>query len=219
MRCTDKEGSYNPKPFQFRPLEMASIFKDILSALLFLHRANVVHRDVKPANILFAEDGRAMLTDMGLSSWWPSKVQSLTIHLDSLRSENRVVHNVSFAKRSCGHGTKGFSAPETALLDFENPNSKKCYGAPADIYSFGIMARCVVTGHTHPEVEDENGLFKLITMPKKHIHKWLNVLDHGAFRSRLRGDYQRVTCTTCWRMWCRSSSKADVPVRDQDPRR
>ena len=40
---------------------------DVGAGLDALHRAGLVHRDVKPANIMLAEDGRAALTDFGLA--------------------------------------------------------------------------------------------------------------------------------------------------------
>jgi serine/threonine protein kinase len=40
---------------------------DVAGALAALHAAGVVHRDVKPANIVLRRDGRAVLTDLGLA--------------------------------------------------------------------------------------------------------------------------------------------------------
>ncbi|MFG2226293.1 serine/threonine-protein kinase [Streptomyces sp. NPDC048644] len=49
------------------PPEAARIGLEVIDALAAVHAAGVLHRDVKPANVLLAEDGRVMLTDFGIA--------------------------------------------------------------------------------------------------------------------------------------------------------
>ena len=51
---------------KYEPLGVVGLLRPIASALDYAHGRAAVHRDVKPANILLADDGRTMLTGFGL---------------------------------------------------------------------------------------------------------------------------------------------------------
>ncbi|MBB5159005.1 protein kinase domain-containing protein [Saccharopolyspora phatthalungensis] len=51
------------------PKQVAHIGVQIAGALAVLHANEIVHRDIKPGNILVAADGTAKLTDFGISRW------------------------------------------------------------------------------------------------------------------------------------------------------
>ncbi|ATO87006.1 Cortactin-binding protein 2 [Actinoplanes sp. SE50] len=55
------DGPYNP-------VRTAEIGLGVLNALKAAHRAGVVHRDIKPGNVLIGGDGRVVLTDFGLAT-------------------------------------------------------------------------------------------------------------------------------------------------------
>jgi eukaryotic-like serine/threonine-protein kinase len=53
---------------RYEPLGIIDLLRPIASALDYAHSRATVHRDVKPANILLAEDGRTLLTGFGLGT-------------------------------------------------------------------------------------------------------------------------------------------------------
>lgn len=86
-------------------------------ALAFAHQNQLIHRDVKPGNILLEESGRVVLTDFGLAK---------------LTSQPQPDEPVSL------EGTPAYIAPEQALGKSPEPRS--------DIYSLGIIFFELLTG-------------------------------------------------------------------------
>ena len=119
-RCVDGEG--------VQPMVATRHVFDMLSGLAAAHRVGVIHRDVKPANVLFTEDDTLKLADFGLA-----KV-------------NAVVADVDHRTRTGqGLGTEGYAAPE-ARVDARS-------ATPAtDIYAVGATLFTVLRGYEPPDL-------------------------------------------------------------------
>jgi serine/threonine-protein kinase len=61
------------------PVEAAAVVAQVAEALDVAHKAGVVHRDVKPGNVLLSEDGRVMVTDFGIAKALQESEGDLTI--------------------------------------------------------------------------------------------------------------------------------------------
>lgn len=101
------------------PAAAVHLLVHILDALHFAHERGVVHRDIKPHNILFGPDDTPLLTDFGVA----------------LRVEERLTPRT----RQRVLGTPSYMAPEQAA----NPESAS---PRSDVYSAGLTLYVLLTG-------------------------------------------------------------------------
>jgi hypothetical protein len=99
--------------------EVVRVITQVAQALHYAHSRGVVHRDVKPDNILMLADGRVKLTDFGLAK---------TLHADE-----------ELTRHATGLGTPHFMAPE----QFADARSA---GVRCDVYSLGATLYNLITG-------------------------------------------------------------------------
>jgi len=99
---------------------VASVLEQMADALAYAHASGVVHRDIKPDNVLMdRETGRAMLTDFGIAR--------------AAESGSRLTQT------GIAVGTPAFMSPEQAMGD-------KDVDGRSDLYSVGIVGYLMLTG-------------------------------------------------------------------------
>ncbi|NIY66276.1 serine/threonine-protein kinase [Streptomyces malaysiensis] len=99
------------------PREAARIGLSVLGALAAAHEAGVLHRDVKPDNVLLGRSGRVVLTDFGIAQ---------------IEGEQRLTETGGFV------GSPEFIAPERVLGQRPGPES--------DLWSLGVVLYAAVEG-------------------------------------------------------------------------
>ncbi len=108
------------------PTEVADIGRQVADGLAAAHLAGVVHRDIKPGNVLLAEDGRVKVADFGVS---------------------RAVDDVQLTRTGLIAGTPAFLSPEVA--QGREPM------AASDVFALGATLYAAVEG-TPPFGLDDN---------------------------------------------------------------
>ena len=101
------------------PHAVAAVLRPVLGGLAAAHRAGLVHRDVKPENVLISDDGEVKIADFGLV---------------------RAVAAAGITSASVILGTAAYLSPEQVRDGNAGPRS--------DVYSVGILTYELLTGRT-----------------------------------------------------------------------
>jgi serine/threonine-protein kinase len=110
---------------EMMPLEEAlRIVREAAGALAYAHSQKMIHRDVKPANLMLDRDHRVVLTDFGIA---------------------KIVTGAQFTASGGMVGTPAYMAPEQGLGDAGDERS--------DLYSLGVILYQLVTGRLPYDAE------------------------------------------------------------------
>jgi serine/threonine-protein kinase len=101
------------------PHAVAAVLRPVLGGLAAAHRAGLVHRDVKPENVLISDEGDVKIVDFGLV---------------------RAVAEAGITSTSVILGTAAYLSPEQVKDGNASPRS--------DVYGVGIVAYELLTGQT-----------------------------------------------------------------------
>jgi serine/threonine-protein kinase len=97
--------------------------KQVLDGMSAAHRAGLVHRDIKPRNIMIRPDGRLKILDFGLAK---------------VRADAELETDIGLTAEGAVVGTVAYMSPEQARGD--------AVGAASDVFSIGVTLYEMVTG-------------------------------------------------------------------------
>ncbi len=147
---TLKQRLGEPIPWQ----EASRIIIPIANALVYVHQNEIIHRNVKPSNILMTDSGEPMLSDAGIA-----EIMEAEETLDS-------------SSTGIGFGTPAYMSPEQALGERVDTRS--------DIYSLGVFFYEMVTGRKPFEADTSMAtIMKHITAPLPMPTQFIPDLPNG----------------------------------------
>ena len=146
--------------------ESRKFFRQILSAVAYLHSLGYAHRDLKPENILLDKKENLKLIDFGLCAKSKTGIES---HLQT----------------SCGSPT--YAAPELIL-------GRKYLGSEVDVWSMGVLLYALMCGFLPFDDNSIECLYKKILSGKYDEPCWLSNSSKKLIRAMLQIDpKKRIT--------------------------
>ncbi len=116
-------------------------FVDLCQAIAYAHSRKVIHRDLKPGNVMVGEFGETVVIDWGLAKIKgrhddAREAMSETIQVFRLGDE----HDAAKTQEGLAMGTPAYMAPEQARGDLDN------VGERSDVYALGAVLYELLTG-------------------------------------------------------------------------
>ena len=157
------ESSSPAAPLQFRKL--LGRFIDVCQAMQYAHDRGVLHRDLKPGNIMLGKYGETLVVDWGLAKPIGKSAEPEAQVSDSTEPTLRPLSASGSAETVAGTaiGTPNYMSPEQAAgrLDLLGPAS--------DVYCLGATLYCILTGQSPVEDKDVGAVLRKVqtgTIPR-----------------------------------------------------
>ncbi|KAL6043183.1 Serine/threonine-protein kinase stk11 [Balamuthia mandrillaris] len=125
-----------------------SFFLDLINGLEYIHGQGVVHRDIKPGNLMITEEGKLKISDFGVA-------EQLSAYDDP-----------SYSSKT--QGSPAFQPPEVAS------GAERITGVKGDVWAAGVSLYYIITGKYPFEGSTVYTLFENIAKADYNIPAWVD---------------------------------------------
>jgi protein-serine/threonine kinase len=159
---------------------------EIVLALEYLHKKNIIYRDLKPENVLLNKDGHIKLTDFGLSKILSQTIKPPETQTESVQNNNLNTSNITNQSKHnraftiCG--TPEYLAPEILL--------GKGYNKSVDWWSMGALMYEMLVGYS-PYKENKHRLEVKTYFKTIEPHRNLSNNAYDLIKKLLNTDYHQ----------------------------
>ncbi len=186
-------ANHQPTVDQY-PLEaMLNVLIQAAQCLAYAHNSGVVHRDMKPANIMIGDYGEVMVLDWGLAKVWDMDDND---DVDQLIRSGKQVMSGRLTGRGDVQGTPFYMSPEQAVETGDVDER-------SDIYSMGIILFEVLTSESYMSGKNFKEIKRKLqegpvreparVAPKKKIPPELNAICVKALQRQPVDRYQKMS--------------------------
>ncbi|HQB45369.1 MAG TPA: protein kinase, partial [Polyangiaceae bacterium] len=175
------------------PVEAARIVGQVLTALEYSHRAGVVHRDIKPGNIMVTSAGQVKVMDFGIA-------RAISDSAATIAETSAIV------------GTAQYFSPEQARGETVDARS--------DLYSTGVVFFELLTGRApfrgdNPVAVAYQHVNQEAPPPSSFTPRVSPALDAVVLRSLAKDRFERYQSASDFRQDVETAAAGEVPARKQ----
>ena len=179
-----------PRRDESRRLERIKLlthFLSVVRTMEYAHSRGVIHRDLKPQNVVLGDFGEAYVVDWGLAKVLDEKEPET-----AAAESSEVPSDMAVTQPGTVQGTPAYMSPEQAAGNVAYVDEQ------SDLYALGAMLYQILTGKLPIEGESRDGILEqvLIGEPPRprsidgSIHPGLEAICQKAMAKQKRGRYQ-----------------------------
>jgi serine/threonine protein kinase len=126
--------------------ELLLRFKAVCETIAYAHSRSILHRDIKPINIMLGKFGETLVVDWGIAKAFEVATPTADEESQPERTARLDAMQINFTPTAGPKGTPAYMSPEQAAMSPEQAAPRRDLLPASDVYSLGATLYCLLTG-------------------------------------------------------------------------